>query len=883
MLECSTQWEELVEGRVQIHRVKLRRPTLRGTHRQNGTWSAAKLLPAPHFGGPPPEVIVESGLVEMFDPLRLPISTHTWREVNLSLTPTTEAPPDAAEAPADGTAIPDRRWRQLQGTCAGDGLRRVEVTGLVDTENGMCRIQGNADGLDISPELRDSLPEPLASRLAALGNLRGEAKATFRVDYDSKATVPLQYDILGELVRGRIDDRHLPNVLTELSAKLHVSNAGYEIEDLVAHSGKGTVRLACRRSGFDAASPLWLSAAVRQLDLDRSLLAILPPVFQDHWHKYLPSGAVDADVQLTFDGHVWRPQLNVRCLDVSFMYYKFPYRLQHGKGTIDLKEDRLTMKMTAYSGNQPVTLASEWTQPFDGPIGWFEAKGENLQLDDALLAALPEKPQVVARSLDPRGSINFCVQVWRDKPTELMHQFVQLKAANRCSIRYEKFPYQLSNLSGTLEMRDGVWTIRNVEATNDRARVKLDGYFGPGLEGNELVLKLTAKDVALHEELRDALSPNIQQIWRDLRPRGTIHVTADIRYLVDGKKFSVGVQAEPEPESVSIEPVRFPYRLDHLEGKLQYRDGHVTIERFKARHGDVKMSTEADCDFQSDGRWRIRFAKLWAERLVADRELTQALPERLRKATEDLKPTGPLSLSGTLEFEQTGARSQPLHSRWDVRLGMQQSNLQCGGVLVENVHGVVLLQGKSDGQHIESRGELAIDSASYRNCQFTEVAGPLWIDDGRLLFGGWVDRPGIVPVMADASGAARKPRPITAKLFGGTVYADTWVTLGVEPLYAVNATLVDADLGRCAREVGTNHKQVRGRVVATVDANGRGRSRNALSGKGTVRLSDANVYELPVMLSLLKLLSIRSPDQNAFQRRDDRLSYRGRTHLFRPH
>ncbi len=37
-----------------------------------------------------------------------------------------------------------------------------------------------------------------------------------------------------------------------------------------------------------------------------------------------------------------------------------------------------------------------------------------------------------------------------------------------------------------------------------------------------------------------------------------------------------------------------------------------------------------------------------------------------------------------------------------------------------------------------------------------------------------------------------------------------------------------------------------------------------MSGKGAVRLSNADVYELPVMISLLKILSIRSPDQNAF-------------------
>ncbi len=644
LFECPTEWKELIEGDPPVHRVTVYRPTLRVTHRHDGTWSAARLLPAPQFGTHPPEVIIDSGVIEICDPLKLPISTHTVREVNLSLVPV-----------QNDNVRGHQRLRKLQGVFTGDGVRHVEIEGLVDMQASTCQLHGDAQGVDVSPELRDSLPNPLASKLASLGDLRGEAKAHFRLEYDPTAATPLKYDVVGELVRGRIDDPHLPHALTDLRAKLHVSNAGYEIDDLVAHSGKGTVQLTCRRSGFDADSPLSLNAAVRQLDLDRSLLSILPPALQDQWHKYLPAGTVDADLQVAFDGRTWHPQMAARCLDVSFTYHKFPYRLEHGSGTVELKDDRLTMNITAYSGSQPIRLKSEFVHPFDGPVGSFEAKGDNIQLNDSILAALPEKSRDVARAFDPHGTVNFYIQTWRDKSNEPMHRLVQL-APSGCSIRYKKFPYPLSNIRGILEMRDGVWTFRNLEGSNEKSRVSFKGCFGPGLEGNELVLSLTGKDVSLKEDLRDALPPNIQQIWHDIRPSGTIDVTAEIRYLAEQKAFSVDVRAEPQPSNVSIELVRFPYRLDHLQGVLQYHDRHVTIQGFKATHGDVKISTDADCDFQPDGRWSIRFTKLWAERMLADRELTQALPERLRQAVEELKPTGPLSLSGNLDFKQTGAR-----------------------------------------------------------------------------------------------------------------------------------------------------------------------------------------------------------------------------------
>jgi hypothetical protein len=105
---------------------------------------------------------------------------------------------------------------------------------------------------------------------------------------------------------------------------------------------------------------------------------------------------------------------------------------------------------------------------------------------------------------------------------------------------------------------------------------------------------------------------------------------------------------------------------------------------------------------------------------------------------------------------------------------------------------------------------------------------------------------------------------LAARFCGGNFYANGWVTLEATPRYVVNATLTDADLARCAQEFAVGHRNLRGKIMATANLTGSGRTRNTLSGDGGIQLTEANVYELPVMISLLKILSIRSPDQNAF-------------------
>jgi hypothetical protein len=864
LLDCPTDWKELIKGDPPIRRMTIRRPTVRISRRSDGTWDLGELLPPPHFGNSVPDVSWENGIIEVFDPQKDPASKLVLRDVNLTISP------EPAGSPGTRPVV-----RQLRGTLAGDGLRRVEFEGWLDVQSLACSICGKADGVEISSELRDSLPEPLATRLAPLGDLRGQVELGFQVDYDHAAETPWRFDVTGRLARGRIDDRRLPQALSDISAKFRLNNGGYAIDELTARSGQATLRLSCSGSGLDSTSPLTLTAEVRRLELDPALMCVLPPAMQERWRHYSPAGPIDADVHLDYDGQTWRPQISVTCLDIAFTHYKFPYRLDHGRGSVVLKDDSLKIDLTAYRGRQPVRLTAVVTGPFSPePMGCFEARGADLQIDEALIAALPEKPQEVARSLDPRGNVSFYVRMWRNRPDEPMHQHLVLDL-NGGSACFNGFPYLLTNVRGTLEMLDHDWAFRNLSGVHSTARVTCEGHLTPGLKGRELVLNFVGRDVALEEELRNALSvrnPHMQQAWLGMRPRGVVDLTAEVRCMVEEMKFSIGVRVRPQRETASIEPFHFPYRLDRIQGDLIYttRDGvgHVDFERCKGEHGPanmpVKVATEGYCDFQPDGRWLMHFEKLSVDQMRFDRELSEALPDRIKKAFAELSPTGAMNLRGSLDLERTGRPSEALRSRWDVSVGLQQNSLQCGPFLLENVCGKASFRGGFDGQHVRSRGELDLDSLSYKDYQLTRVMGPIWIDDRRVLFGPWVDGPENVDAASGVAGPPQKPQLLTAAIFGGTLSGEGWITLEPTPRYGMSVTLSDASLGQCAREVMPGRQKLTGKILATAVLSGSGRTRNTLSGRGRITLSEGNVYELPVMVSLLKLFSIREPNQDGF-------------------
>jgi hypothetical protein len=869
LLVCAATLPELVQHEPQIARIVIRRPTLRATRRPDGSWSVAKLAPLPKFSERPVETQIEDATIELFDPLRSPAASLVLRHVNLTFSPVEAAPPAGSAWPSPAaTAAPAVACgaRRFQGTLTCDHVRQVSVEGLLDLDRQTWSIGGSAAGLAISPELHAALPEPLAAQLAPAAGLRGEADATFQLSYDAAVEPAYQYRAAGRLAGGRVDDLRLPQPLTDLNAAFRVSNDGLWIDDLAARSNQTTLKLSYKQAGFAADGPRQIEAQLRGLELDRRLFNCLPDSLQEQWRRYRPGGQVDLDVKLRYDGRTWQPELSARCLSVSFTYYKFPYRLEDGKGTLVLKDDVLAMSLIAYSGSQAVQMNGEIRHPMSGATGWFQARCDDLPLDNKLLAALPDSARPVVQSLNARGTLKVDFLASRDQPNQPLLKRMTAEA-NRCSMQYEKFPYPVKNICGTLQMTDECWEFRNLRGENGAGEVTCEGRLEPTLEGKELRLQLVGRSVPLDEELRGALRPNEQQVWLAFRPRGAVDLVADIRYLSESKHLNVVIRAEPQSETTSIEPVHFPYRLEKLRGVLLYRDGHIDLLRIRAEHGPVKLATGGSCDFLPDGRWRFRLENLAVDRVRLDRDLTPALPERLRRALVELRPAGPVNVRGAFELESGQRAGDPLQSRWDVQLDFQQGSLDCG-VKLENIHGAMTLAGSSDGRNFRSTGRLALDALSYKDFQFTEVVGPIWMDDQQVLLGSWVARRQSAGAPLAPAALPEKPEPIRAKLFGGDVQGDAWVSLGTEPRYGLHAELSGADVTRCAQEVMTGQQNLRGKVTANLDLRGSGRTANGMGGRGTIQLRDADVYELPLMISLLKLLSIRAPDKRAFSHSD---------------
>ena len=856
-LACRADLRDLALHDPEITDAVVRRGKLWITRRRDGSWSAAKLFPWPKLSDHSPPLRVENASIEIFDPLRTPAATLVLRDVNLDF------PATGGEGAAATPGV-----RHFRGAISGDHVRQIAVEGAIDPERLTWSVAGTVDGLDVAPELREGLPEPLASRLAPLRGVYGRSDLAFRASYDPATQQGVQYAVSGRLLQGRVEDPRLPYPLADLQISFRCDNLGFALDEFSARHGQTQLRLTCRAVGYELTGPLVVAGELRRLTLEPRLHDFLPQRLKEEWDKYFPAGQVDLDFKFTYDGARWSHEATLACRNGSFCYDKFPYRIEQAQGTLVFKDHALRVDLTAPGGGAaPYRITAEAVESQAGGrsgwSGWFDAKGEELPLDERLLVALPENARKVVRTLNPQGSCNFHVHISRAQPEEPLHKYASVYL-NRCTMRFDHFPYPVRNIRGCLEMFDRQWTFTDLAGANDTGQFTCQGSLQPSADGgDELYLNIAGSNVALNKDLREALRPNMQQLWSSLQPHGAVDLTAQVRFQSRANQFHVAVQAQPQTESSWIEPVHFPYRLEKLRGAINYCDGVVTLDRIRAEHGASKAAAAGRCEFRPDGSWLFRLEGLTVDRLPLDRELIQALPDRLRRTISALNPSGPINLRGALEFEHGSQSPDPPQARWDVVLGVQRGSLDCG-LKLENINGEVSLTGAFDGASLRSRGELALDSISCRDRHFSQVLGPLWIDDNQVLLGSLVDR----PRGSQAPPGTRQPRPITAKVFGGSVYGDAWIQLGPSPRYGAQATVTDLELAQIMRDLAAGRQNLGGKIQATIDLHGSGRSLNGLGGHGVVRLRQGDVYELPLMVAMLKILSVRRPDKQAFNQCD---------------
>lgn len=850
-LHTTADLADLVAGDTKVRRITLRGLQLTAFERPDGGWTTAGLWPLPNFGGKPERIDVEQSRLAIVSidhsagGRRRVLEVHDLRM--------------AAEAEENDA------WRVVV-KAAAEWCPTITAAATIDESNGTAELkQLAASNLAWSQDLVDRLPEPLR------GRLQGARALTARIDVDKKSFChidlrgrrPPIWRLAGSLEHGRFWDDRLPWPLHDVGLSFEASSAGVQLSAITARLGDARLRgEASVASGGD----FHLAGNIVQLHLTAPLLAAAARWAPDAGRierEFHPNGEVDLEFVLDQKNGRLTKDVTATCRDLDFTARQFPYRVEHASGVVRLEGDHLTARLGAAAGARPIRIAADLMHPGPLAVGTIDVSGEAIRVTPEVLAALDDGARVEIERLHPQGAFDFVYRLERTPRDERPRHFLQLNLLDG-SVRHEAFPYPLTNVRGVVRFQDERWTLgvgdRPLVAAAGDGDVTCRGVLIPQLAARGvdplLSLAFVAQGVALDGRLHHALPPESQARWAELQPQGVIDFAADFVLADAQSPPHLEVRAQVGRLPVSVRPRSFPYRLERLAGAVTHRDGVTRWKRLEAWHNDTKVSCKGLVEQVADGRSRLMLENLVVDWNARDRELVDALPLQLRDAVTALAPQGWYQLSGVLEL-LIATPTEPFGANWNLTIDAAAASLTAG-VDWTNLYGRLEgFRGRIQGDGFEATGRLTASSAEVWGHQIRGLDGPLVCNSAGVLVG----RPATPGASAD---------PLRATLYDGVVEALARYDWSSER-YQLDARLNNADLGRFAIDHLPGRQSLLGKADATLRLAGVGPAKTTVTGAGEIHLRDAYLYELPVMVSLLKLLSVRSPDATAFT--ESRIDY----------
>jgi hypothetical protein len=905
-------WIGLAQGQIPLESVVIDGAEISLWPLSNGRWNIEEL---PKEGGRPlrlPSMEVRSGMV------RIGHETGSIRSEMICHDLRAWLSTETADSKVEGAM----RWR---ASVASSFFRQLQIEGVAAADRSSWSAAGSIAGLEFSGRLMEQLPSILRTRLEAMKGFSGEAEGAFRARMQGSN---LQFDAQGRLRNGRLLHPWVPYPLEGLTCDVVLQKELLQVRAGGARSGNTRLEFECDMQGLVPLSPLAATVKIHDLNLDDRLYAALPVAIQEHWQRLRVSGLVDASAAIVFDGERWRPKVLVRAkgggIDPDF----FPYPVRAIEGDFLYEEGRITApRLSAIAGDQTIngSLTLQRHQPrwlmdlvlaADGPIA----------IDETLLHALTPRGastsgfQSFVRSLHPTGTVllrrgRFIRSAERP---ESISRSLEL-TFSECSIKYDGFRYPVYDVHGQATLDNDHLVLREFVGRNDGARIKGEG-FAQCRESNleSIDMLFDAYNVSLDEELQQALPPSARNLWDQLQPAGTIdrigiqikrndrHDPLDLRVEMN----EVREMQASGGRGISLRPLAFPYVIDEIECAIDYRPGRIDIRSMSGKHDASQIQTEGQIRLHSNGTWDGQLSWLPSTRFVVDQVLLNCLPQVLRQPLTRIHFEGPVSLTGSTQVASLDESNPSLVRSWNVRVDLEEAKFASDAVT--GIRGAVEVQGENTPAGPVAFGSLAIDAMAVRGIAVTGIQGPFALDRAELMLGrdaidwqwrnhslvqraqglgtgidpnvvpasfrsrirdAWVESPPEPPrIPGLATSLDEKPtldirdNDIRARTLSGTMFVS-----GVQPIHGERSRyrlrLVDSDFHGFLLDLGETHTQAAGRLSFQVDVAGSWANTDAMEGTGRAWLRDANLYELPNMIRLFRLLSVR-PDQGAFDSAD---------------
>lgn len=769
----------------------------------------------------------------------------------------------------DGITLEDVRGTIPQGEQAGSFRIRGTYAGY--GPEAPCAIDIDVQGV--------SLP-----RAEAISGRLSDLVAYIRGRYDPRgvldASMTIERDEDGHVTpRGSIQPRGMsaqsmwfPYRLDDLRGSVAVDADGVRLEGLRGRHGPATIRIDGYLRGPGGRN-YQVTVRAEDVPLDQDVyVGLKNDSRQAAWRALDPAGHANAVVVITCAGPGEPEKVAVRLeLDgrAEMTYRGFPYRVEGLEGTVEIDDAGVRiLSVRGRQGPMTCTVSGELDE-LGGPEQDIDLsiEAERLPFDDRLLDALWERPAEVLRALQPSGfAERVDVRIAQRQGREIDYE-VHVALAD-AGFAFQPAPWPVTDVSGEVTIRPDRVLVENLRGRHGSTPVRVGGQVLLDGDQHALDLIVEADNLPLDEQARVVLPAHLGRLWQTLSPAGTADVVIKLRQRTGGDQADDRYEAVIRPRGVELTPPGDKRAIGGITGEVVATPGRIEIRSLESIDGDARAHLSGTVYL--DGEAVRALLDVTAERLGVDTELLDSLPAELAPLAARFEPGGELDLrleglrivtaprAATRPARTSAATTQTGGSGGSVHWTIQSGRLTGRDVVVDLGFGRKVIFGTVEGSGGAEEEGLAFDA---------EV----------LLERVRIDERVITDLRAHLRKLADQPviecRDLTARAYGGRLDGSAQIALDDPLEYGLSLSvdglrLEDLRPGDDAEWAA----ETRGLLGGRIDLVARAGDPDTRHAQGLLRISDARIFRLPVLMGLLHVVYLTLPGDAAFS--GGRVAYR---------
>lgn len=884
----SMDRDQLAAQHLVFQQVQLLQPQLELVRRLDGTWNWQGLGKLPQSEGNPPEWLISRGTIRIRveRPGDAGPALAVLRNANLQLTPS------------------GKRRYLVKGDVFADPAGVIKIDGHWHMDDQSWQVDGRIDQFkfesnvwdqvcEFFPQLRGQmarLPEKLGFPLPGPPITDPQVKAVGDLLFRLRKTPQdpaIDYKLLMNVNSGQWSHPLCPYPLDDLQGKIYCDASKFKVPALLARHGN--LQLTIRNAVVDRTHPDSKASALvllKDLPLEERTRSRLNPYLRGIFDDLQPVGKIDLNMQLTYsktDG--LRVDSDLFPLGCMISHVKFPYPLKGVRGSIVKRGTHAVANLTGFAGQREVKIKGEAQTGGEHPNAVVDITVDELPLDEVFVSSAPEGASKTLRHMNLQGVANLHYRLTRDGLSDAPWQSQLRGELHSGSMTCKAFPYGINDFEGGLEFDGKIWKFTELKGTHGATELTGEGEYRMAPASGLLSLTIAAKGARFDQDLQMALPESCQTLWKEFTPAGGFDCVTQLDW-VPGQVPVISLEADLLQTSIQLKS--FPFPIEQIQGHVSFgrRQDDLNILRaelsdIQGRHDDTQMMLKGGyAEVEPNGEWCVRLDDFQVEDLVPNNRFRRALPTGFREVIETLDPReGTLALSGMLEFRGNDKPQAGVTSAWDLEILCTGTTVTTG-VDLKHLYGKFTIKGTWDGQIINTSGWSDLSSLMILGYRFSNVRGPINITGNQLIIG---NRDVVMTHRQTGESVRRPPQDqrITGRAIQGMFTLDGVAVLGKETSYTVILTMRDALLEKFAEEYLPGQHDLRGIMTGEAKLSGRGNSARTLKGGGQLKIQPAALYQLPVMLAVLKQLNGGSPNNTAFDEAQAFFEIDNSTFIFR--